>query len=79
MSGWYFDCEAIDPRNDKVDIHIKWSTGVFEKHFKKLQTAGHDIAISRLILMREVLDTGTNHIYKGWSRPSTDDSYVYVG
>jgi hypothetical protein len=75
MTRWLLTFEAIDPAN--VDHH--WETGIPERLYRWLQNHGHEKALARLILVREVLSGGTLRIYKGWSRPGKHDCFVYVG
>ena len=79
MSRWMHEIEAIDPRNTPVDPEIKWTTGFMRSYFDILQKNGHTKKIARLKLVQEVLNSCTIMIYKGWSRPDTETSFVYVG
>jgi hypothetical protein len=53
--------------------------GIKEKYYRTLQQNGHEKAIARLLLVKEVLCGKATHIYEGWCRPNKDDCYVYVG
>ncbi len=75
MARWLLSFEAIHPtERDKT-----WETGVPERLYRELQNHGHEKAMGRLLLVREVLLEGARHIYGGWSRPDKDDCWVYVG
>jgi hypothetical protein len=74
MARWLLTVEAIDP----TDVEQRWETGVPEGLYRALQRAGHEKAIARLYLVREVLAGGTTHTYRGWCRPDKDDCFVYV-
>lgn len=75
MARWLISFEAIDPN----DLHGRWKVGISEKHYTKLRHSGHEKALARTLLVGEVLSEGTKRIYRGWSRPDKEDSYVYVG
>ena len=75
MGRWYIEFDAVNPNSpDK-----KWKTGVLESLYRKIRNCGHEKAIARLLLVREVLDEGAVAIFSGWSRPDRDDCFVYLG
>jgi hypothetical protein len=78
MAGkWSPVFKARDPRNPDRG---QWTVGVAPAHFQKLRVAGDEARLARLILVREVLEGGTTHLYEGWCRPDMDDDcFVYVG
>jgi len=75
MARWLLSFEAIHP----TDPSKYWETGVPERLYKELQNHGHEKAMARLLLVREVLLEGALHIYGGWCRPDKEDCWVYVG
>lgn len=75
MARWLLTFEAIDPRN----LEGRWKTGILEKHYRKLTNQGHEKSVTRIVLVDEVLSSGTKCLYCGWSRPDKEDSFVYVG
>ena len=75
MARWLLEFDAINPTN----VDRKWKTGVQEQHYNQLRHYGHEKAVARLLLVKEVLSGGTTHIYKGWSRQGTDEHFIYAG
>jgi len=75
MARWFVSFQAINPK----DLATCWEVGVSERHYRSLQNHGHEKAIARLMLVKEVLKGGTIEIYSGWSRPDKQDCFVYTG
>ena len=75
MARWLLTFHAIDP----TALDKRWKTGIPERLFQHIRNHGHEKAIARLVLVREVLEGGTGALYRGWSRPDKEDSFVYVG
>ena len=75
MARWQVTFDAIDPR--APDKH--WQTGIPERLVRHIRNHGHEKALARLLLVKEVLEGGTIAIYEGWSRPDKEDCFVYVG
>ena len=75
MARWLLTFHAIDP--DAVDK--QWKTGVPEGLYRHIQHHGHEKAIARLLLVREVLEGGTISLFRGWSRPDKEDCFAYFG
>lgn len=73
---WIITFTAIDPHDPKKT----WEVGLFEQRLKMLTRQGHDSKLAQLRLVEEILEKGgTERLYGGWSRPQTDDCFVYVG
>ncbi len=75
MARWQFTFRAIDPK--ALDKH--WETGIPERLFQHIRHHGHEKAVARLVLVREVLEGGTIALYRGWPRLDKEDCFVYVG
>jgi len=75
MARWLLTFHAIDP----AALDKRWETGVPEWLYRHFRNQGHEKAIARLLLVREVLEGGTIDLYGGWSRPDKEDCFVYVG
>jgi hypothetical protein len=75
MARWLLPFRAINPKN----LDSSWEIGVSERHYRYIQNHGHEKQIARLVLVQEVLEGGTVNLYKGWSRPEKEDSFVYEG
>lgn len=75
MARWLLPFQAIDPSN----VDQSWEVGVSERLFRKIQNHGHEKALARLRLVHEVLEGGTQLLFRGWSRPDKDDCFVYAG
>ena len=75
MARWLLSFEAIDPKT----LSGRWTVGIPERLYRLYQKQGHEKAIARIVLVDEVLGSGTVRIYKGWSRPGKEESFVYEG
>jgi hypothetical protein len=75
MARWLLTFRAMDPTN----VDNQWEVGVSEGLYRYLQNNGHEKAIARLLLVRDVLEGGTTSIYRGWSWPDKDECFVYEG
>lgn len=72
---WKIEFDARSPDNPDREI---WKVGIAPNLLDTLQKQGHAVKQARILLVRDVLDD-TREIYQGWSRPDTDDCFVYVG
>lgn len=75
MARWLLTFEAIDPNN----LNGHWKTGIREADYKSIQIHGHEARQARILLVKQVLEGATQLIFRGWSRPDMEDSYVYAG
>lgn len=75
MPRWLLDFDAIDPKN----LEGRWKTGIHEKHYNAIRHSGHENKVARIMLVNEVLQNETKHLFRGWSRHDKEDSFVYVG
>ena len=55
-----------------------WKVGIAAGLLQALQKHGHAVKQARILLVRDVLDD-TREIFRGWSRPDTDECFVYAG
>jgi hypothetical protein len=55
-----------------------WKVGIAPSLLETLQKQGHAVKQARILLVRDVFGD-TREIFQGWSRPDTDDCFVYVG
>ena len=74
MGRWFYSSMARKPNNPDE----RWEVGVLEEKFRFLQRRGHQVKLCRLEMVKAVLDD-TLAIIEGWSRPDSDDCFVYVG
>jgi hypothetical protein len=73
---WIVSFQAVDPNNPDGF----WEVGVPPWLYKVHQNKGKESALSRLLLVGEVLQGGTIQLRRGWSRPGKDeDCYAYIG
>lgn len=75
MARWLLPFTAIDPRS----LSGHWKTGVSQAHYQRICRFGHEKQQARILLVEDVLEGSTLHLYQGWSRPDKEDCYVYVG
>jgi hypothetical protein len=72
---WRIEFEA---RNPSSPDQRRWKVGIAQSRLEVLQKFGHAVKQARILLIEEVL-SDTRRIVQGWSRPGTDDCFVYVG
>lgn len=72
---WKIEFEARLPSNPDQET---WKVGIAPSLLEILQKQGHAVKQARIFLVRDVLGD-TREIFQGWSRPDTDDCFVYVG
>jgi hypothetical protein len=75
MARWFVTFDAVNPKNPAT----RWKTGIHEDVYRKLQIHGDDRRIARLLLVEEILCGGVKLLYRGWSRPDKEESFVYAG
>lgn len=75
MSRWFVSFSARSPQSPDDET---WEIGISERKFRMLREKGHDVRLSRIILIEDTLND-TSIVYEGWSRPGKEDCYVYVG
>lgn len=63
MPRWKLEFDAIDPNN----LEGRWKTGIHEKHYNAIRRYGHENKVARIMLVNEVLQNETNHLFRGWS------------
>lgn len=74
---WFVTFDAKSPEEPKNGT---WEVGVPEWLYRKHQKHGHEKSLARLLLVREVLQGGTVHLFEGWFRDGKDEGcFVYVG
>jgi hypothetical protein len=72
---WKIEFDARLPSNPDQET---WKVGIAPSLLETLQKKGHAVKQARILLVRDVLDD-TSEIFQGWSRPETDDCFVYTG
>ncbi len=72
---WKIEFEARLPSNPDQET---WKVGIAPSLVETLQKQGHAVKQARILLVRDVLGD-TRGIFQGWSRPDTDDCFVYAG
>ncbi len=72
---WRIEFDARLPSNPDQQI---WKVGIAPRLLETLQKQGHAVKQARILLVRDVLGD-TREIFQGWSRPDTDDCFVYAG
>ena len=72
---WKIEFDARLPSNPDQET---WKVGIAPSLCDTLQKRGHVVKQARILLVRNVLDD-TREIFQGWSRPDTDDCFVYTG
>jgi hypothetical protein len=75
-SRWLLPFDAVDPKN----TDSTWGIGIAEALYRKIQRSGHEAKLARIELIDDVVGrAGLVRLYGGWSRPTKDDCFVYVG
>jgi hypothetical protein len=72
---WRIEFDARLPSNPNGQT---WKVGIAAALLEVLQRHGHSVKQVRILLIEEVLND-THAIFQGWSRPGTDECFVYVG
>ena len=72
---WKIDFDARKPSNPEQET---WKVGIASSLLEALQKHGHAVKQARILLVKEVLGD-TREIFQGWSRPDTEECYVYAG
>jgi hypothetical protein len=72
---WKIEFDARLPSNPD---HETWKVGIASSLLNTLQKQGHAVKQARILLVQDVLGD-TREIFQGWSRPDTDDCFVYTG
>jgi len=72
---WRIEFDARHPNSPDQET---WKVGIAQSKLEILQKFGHAVNQARILLVRDVL-SDTRKIVQGWSRPDTDDCFVYVG
>jgi len=75
MTGWHYEMTARDPRNPQIGT---WTIGVTKKKIELLCRKSHERKLAQFALVKEVIEN-TDGIVRGWSRPDTNEYYVYFG
>ena len=74
MSRWIKEFNAKSPRGSADP----WRTGIPYGRFQKMSDACDMVSLFRLRLVEEVLENPSS-ISQGWSRPNTEECYIYCG
>lgn len=72
---WKIEFDARSPSNPD---HETWKVGISPALLDTLQKKGHAVKQARILLVSDVL-ADTREIFQGWSRPDTDDCFVFAG
>jgi hypothetical protein len=72
---WKIEFDARLPSDPDQET---WKVGIASGLLEVLQKKGHVVKQARILLVSEVL-SDTREIFQGWSRPGTDDCFVYAG
>ena len=72
---WKNEFDARLPSNPDQET---WKVGIAPSLLETLQKKGHAVKQARILLVRDVLDD-TRAVFEGWSRPGTDDCFIYAG
>lgn len=74
-SRWRIEFDARLPSDPERGT---WKVGIAPALLDALRTNSHTVKQMRIMLVEEVL-ADPSAIFEGWSRPDTDDCFVYVG